>query len=199
MKKILTVFALALSTPALSAGLDGFYTGGYVGMSSMTAESRIYGFDVELGKNDTSLGGYFGYEIDYGSSFVALEADFNVADTEVTQSSGSAKLSGTRKNSYGISVLGGIPFGDKSDIYTRFGFVNTDFESMETDGSTTRNYDTSETGYVFGLGSRFQLNSNLNLRMDYRYIQYSDFKFVDGGAEFDINEQNFTVGVQYIF
>ena len=199
MKKILAVFALALSTPALSAGLDGFYTGGYVSMSSMNAESRIYDADVELGKNDTALGGYFGYEIDYSSTFVALEADFNVADTEVTQSLGSAMLSGTRKKSYGISILGGIPFGDKSDIYARFGFVNTDFESTETDGHSTQHYDTNETGYVLGVGSRFQLNSNLNLRMDYRYIQYNDFKFVDDGSEFDINEQNFTIGVQFIF
>lgn len=196
MEKWIFFAALTLSAPAFS---DGFYTGGHIGMSSMTLESNVYGVDMDMGTNDMRYGGYLGYEVEYGGhAFVALEADFNIGNAKTTQSSGAVRLEATRGNSYGVSGLIGIPMGRKVDIFARFGLVNGQFEGEETNGSDIVKGDTRETGHLIGLGSRFLLSDRTQLRLDYRYIQYRDASF-DGGSEFSVNEHLFTVGVQLLF
>ncbi|MFK0570767.1 outer membrane protein [Endozoicomonas sp.] len=196
MKKWIFFAALTLSAPAFS---DGFYTGAHVGMSSVTVDSNINGVDVDMGAQGMRYGGYLGYEVEYGGhAFVALEAEFSAGNSKATQSSGAVRLEATRGNSYGVSALVGMPVGRKADVFGRFGLLNGHFEAEETDGSSTDNGDTRETGYMIGLGSRFLLSDRTRLRLDYRYIQYRDAGF-DGGSEFAVNEHLFTIGVQLFF
>ena len=173
MKKIAILGALALSAPALAMDANGLYMGIYTGMGSINAELTESAASTELGNNGVSFGGFMGYEMDLGHGFAALEADLNMTSIEIKRSAASAKLNADRGISYGMSMLAGMPLSDHFDVYARFGFTITEFEAV-TDAKT---YDTDELGYVFGVGSRFALEDNIHLRMDYRYTYYDSFKF----------------------
>ena len=183
------VCALAASVPVFASDMqsmhmdmDGFYVGAYAGMNSTTVDAASV---VEFGSDGMAYGGFFGYEMPFGDAFMGVEAELNMSSTDISITTVNAE----QGISYGLSVLGGIPMGDRADIYARVGLVATEFELTENDVTL----DENEMGYVFGVGSRFALEPNLHLRMDYRYTYYNDI------SAMSVKSQSFTIGFQHLF
>ena len=181
MKKIIAALALGAAFPVMASGV---YVGGQLGWSSFTA-------DVQGGEkytDNTFIGGAFvGYEFDMNQFFVAVEGDMNFGNAKASKNSVEYK----RNNLYGISGLIGMPVNSEFDIYGRVGWARTEFE--------TGSAKTNENGYTLGLGSRYNLNQQMAVRLDYRYNKYSKFKFSGSNVDNKNKEHIVTVGLQYMF
>ncbi len=215
MKKLLIASSLLVSGSVMA---EGFYVGGQAGMSADTSKVESYysaNNKVEhenLGKNAFGGGVFAGYSMDLDGTSVALEVDYLLGDAKTeskkTEPAGNTlETSLKRKDSYSVSALAGVSLTNDLTLYGRLGYTQSKF-NVEQKLNTTVQYDDSKSvgGLTLGIGASYQLDQNLSVRADYRYVDYGKVK-VDAKStagftkefEADPSQQVFLVGVQYSF
>ena len=81
---------------------------------------------------------------------------------------------------YGIYGIGGYRVGDKGLFYLRLGY--SWLEGVQT------GIGTGVDGLAFGGGYEFGISERINLRLDYRYINYGGVSIPDNTLDFDGHE-----------
>ena len=196
MKKLIIAFIGAiLSSHSLA---NNIYVGAHLGMGSTAVQETATGLEANFGNSDPVYGAYIGYELNSDKRmFLALEAHGTLGESKEELKIGTFSSEMARKEVYGLHILAGVPMSNNTAIYFRLGGVRGKFNAKASTTSTL--FDKNENGIVFGLGSRFALDDRMNLRLDYQYTKFTKFKFEDAAAEYDVRDQYFTVGLQYMF
>ena len=192
MKKLIGILTLTASLPVLA---NGFYLGGHFGITSFDARSDNGAPTIHTTDSDVTYGGFAGYQFDLPKTFLALEGDIFLAETEASRQIEGIRYTTKRNQIAGLSGLLGFNFDEYIALYGRLGWVNTRFELSEDDISSKSN----KNGVVYGAGMRYEMLDYLTLRFDYRYVQYRTFDFAESSRKFDVNDQLVTVGLQYNF
>ena len=193
MKYWLAPFGLIFSSVVLA---DGFYIGGDIGRASLDAEESSSVHELDFGNSNTSYGLYAGYRFNLDQYFAAIEVDGTLGKVTVENKVGTASREATRKETYGVYALAGAPITESTDIYGRVGYTKASFKAEGSDGA---DYSEKEGGWTLGGGAEIDLSDQLQLRLDYRYIDYKKFQFVDGGWDYKVKDQRATIGVNYSF
>ena len=188
MKKWLAALGLCIATPVMA---DGFYVGGQLGYANVNAEAS----GIDLGSSDIAFIVSGGYQYSLNELFVAAEVDGLWGRVETNKTVNSIQYQSKRNNIYGIHGLAGMTLAPDADVYVRLGLARAKFEVKEGAASG----DKTANGTVFGAGARYHFDEMLALRLDYRYVKYSDFKYADGGADVKAKEHIFSLGLQHTF
>ena len=196
MKFWLAPLALVISTSALA---NGFYVGGSAGVSTITTEESGSDLTIDYGRTGAIGKLYGGYRFNLPDYFVSVEGDLTFGDVKGRFKLDNLERTITRKDVYTLSVLGGVPLSNHTEIYGRLGYAKTTFDAKESLGALSASYSEKESGWVLGVGTQHKLNDHLSLRLDYRYTKYDKFKFVSDGYEYENTDQHYTVGVTYSF
>lgn len=125
------------------------------------------------------MGGVLGYRSPFGANgrfVLGIEGDLGF------YSNGSNER-------YGLYGIGGYRVGEKGLAYLRFGYGW--LEGIQT------GIGTGVDGLVFGGGYEFGLRERMNLRVDYRYLDYGGVNIPDNTLDFD--GQEITVAVLFDF
>jgi len=166
------------------ANFGGFYVGGNIGWASVTAHQNDLdglttgGFPTSFTVTDDSFTGGVqgGYNIQKGCTLFGLEADWNWADLNDNTRlfpDGDVSLR-TRIDGFGtirtrtgvvvdqllLYVTGGLAWAETKDTLA---FFDTHFSNSDT-----------RWGWVGGVGTEYQLRSNISLTSDLLYLSFVD-------------------------
>jgi OOP family OmpA-OmpF porin len=166
-------FVGATGVNVAQAAEDGFY----LGLNAGQAEARKYCNNVtNCDSADNSLRGEVGYQ--FGENLGA-ELGYTAFGTLFDANNSSVNAS-QDANAWTVSVLGSWPVSDPFGIFGRFGFARYSVSSSGTvQGVPVQ--ETNRTKPYYGLGMKYDLNSNWLLRAEYQF--YADITGVDGNKD----------------
>lgn len=169
--KIIEISLLALSAGAASAQEQAFYLDvGAGAVQAEVVEEVTYG--VFQGHAGFDFSRHFGAEI---------EGAFGVIDEEYDGF--------TESINYSAGVFGRmkVPLNNTTEVFSRIGYVTTEFETAFDDGSSI---SIEDSGPAFGVGLTTLFAGNTGLRFDYTRYNYS-IDVLD--VELDVNANAFSV------
>lgn len=193
----------------------GLYFGAQYGQNTAFSQvegPRGEGTDVgEYGDKGNAFGPFLGYGWRYQNWYLGLEAEYEKTDTTISHSKSkdTAQTIRVEKNkSYGGSLRLGYMVPNGALIYSRLGWLESEFDTNNKVNNQPTGYDDSdwETGILFGLGLDIPAGEHLFVRMDYRLTDYDDYTadYLDNqgdpvSANYDNDETLFRVGLGWHF
>ena len=165
-------------TSGFYLGAGAGYEGYQISRSPWIDDNHIGSFNTHAnGWDGRVFGGYGRYWNNYylaGEGFVGSSSASGRDNFNVTGTMYSGKVS--VDNSYGISVLPGYRIGSNGPLtYLRVGYINTEFNVNENNGSTYTSTHDWTSGFNTGIGVEIPLYKNWSGRLEYTYTNYSNF------------------------
>jgi hypothetical protein len=154
---------------------------------------------------DHGLGGgvFLGYGLRAGDWHFGLEVDAELSSAKWHHSRepGGRIFSTEKEYSVSLGPLIGYWLNDDSMIYTRFGIVQSQFDTDYIQAGNRLDETNNQTGLRFGLGGETTLVDNFFVRLDYSYTSYEDFNIAasSGNDNFANNESTVRLGIGYRF
>lgn len=151
-----------VSSTVMADDYDGLYAGLTGGIGIIKTDGSILTGPIDVVDNSGLISGVIGarYSLGQDSSFVVgLEGSLGYY------------TSGSDWN-YDISGIAGYRVGDSGLIYGRVGYG-----TLKTDARTFK-------GLILGGGYEFEMNENMNFRIDYKNISYKGEDFSDSMLNF---------------
>ncbi len=199
--------ALAAAPPVV-ADLGGLYAGvqgGLTNLGTALAGPRGGGGSLTGEFADLGLSGgiFTGYALRAGDWQFGLEIDGEFSDVDWAHSRdmGGRIFSVEKEWSVAAGPVVGYWLNDDSMIYTRFGVVQSGFDTDYIESGTSYGESQDLTGLRVGVGAETTLTGNFFLRLDYSYTDYEDYdiSFGSGSDNFANNESLVRLGVGYRF
>lgn len=188
---------------AQSSPFEGFYVGGQAGYSAITDEVTVAGITViDETADGFGGGGFVGFGVINGPYYVAVEGEVGYDGADWSATGGGLTLDVEAQLTYGASFHIGYVIADDLLLYTRLGWVRTNFEATATlAGVGSASSDADFDGFRFGGGVEGMLADNIGVRGDYTYTIYGvdDFTVNGTAVEEDITQHLFRVGIAYYF
>nr|VFJ58653.1 MAG: outer membrane immunogenic protein [Candidatus Kentron sp. DK] len=206
MKKLTGFFAvglcMAIAANASATEFDGPYVGITLAMDHFNTEYTYE--DGNTGNGDASVdglgadganfGGIAGYEKQFGSNVIGIEANFDYSNAETTLGISALKAERT----LGLSLRLGRVLSQSTLLYGKLGWVNTNFEAKV--GANSEDEDLN--GFVIGAGIELALDE-IKLRAEYTFAGYEDIDFVNSTTgetgTYEPGRGQFLVSVKYNF
>jgi len=193
----------------------GLYLGAQYGQDTVFSQvegPRDNGTDIgEYGDKGSAFGPFLGYGWRYQNWYWGLEAEYEEADTTINHSKSKdyAPTIHIEKNkSYAGSLRLGYMVPSGALIYSRLGWVESEFDTYNKTNNQLTGYDDSnwQDGVQYGLGVDIPAGERLFIRMDYRLTDYDDhtIDYLDNqgdpvSANYDNDETMFRVGLGWHF
>lgn len=193
--------------------LDGFYVGAQVGYDSYRLRHSFNNATVgssTVGSLNGWMGGLF---LGYGRYLTNLfylggELNGNYNGTEYATHSRYDNVSGNSvsvnskvKGTWGLSLLPGLMLNNASLGYLRLGYNWTQFQSNASGTLASVAFsgsnNSTEGGFVFGLGLETLLYQNWSVRTEFDHTWYSSYNINNASVSPAGNE--FTLGLLYHF
>jgi len=193
MKKILLCASLiALSTSALASDM---YVRGDVGASQMNLKRT--GSKVESGKIKPAYNVGLGYKIND-----MFRTDLNVQYKEAKPSKGHAVVKNTEFKTVAVVLNGYYDFKNDS-AFTPYVTAGLGFAKNTAKATTSgiTNKSSNEFAWNAGLGSKFNVTSNVDLDVSYKYSHLGKFKMKQSTTKHDVKSHahELLAGVIYSF
>lgn len=190
---ILATAATAIgASPALAqdeSSFSGPYVGGYVGYDHVTINSDDTG---ESGSKDgVAFGAIAGYNVDMGNLVLGIEGEIGDASTSDTETDlfvlgDQGKISANLD--LFIGARAGVKVSGNALVYVKGGYANTKVNVAydDNDGFT---FDESDdlSGFRIGGGVEIAATDRVSFRAEYRYSQYSEYKYQGVATGLDAN------------
>ncbi|MBX3566046.1 MAG: porin family protein [Sphingomonas sp.] len=141
------------------------------------------------------LGGAIGYDIALGNTFrVGLEADAGfLASGDNRYAAGTSSYRITTGRDLGVSLRAGAKIGDKTFLYAKGGYANSQYNVRAviggTTGNTVTNVRSNEDGWRIGAGIEHMITDKIYAKAEYRYTDYGN----------DVSRHQALVGIGYRF
>jgi len=198
--------AAAPSGDEISVDVSGFYLGGLLGVNALN--TSLVGprgapggtLQSDFGTHGNSNGLFAGYGILLENNwYVGLELEASQADTDWYHERMGGRIFALEQDAkHVIAGRLGYMLGSGNLLYSRFGYVETDFDTTYRDDMGTV-YDSGDrvNGYLFGGGVEIPLTNHLFGRIEFAYTDYQDNDiFVGtGDDEFDTSEAVANIGI----
>jgi outer membrane immunogenic protein len=162
----------------------GFYIGAQVG--GAWSEHRYDNIDLTgepIGHNASSItgGGHLGYNWQFNSLVLGVEAEFNGTDLKGTSTSIFTPLVtySTKVDWYG-TVVGRLGYAfNRTMLYATGGVAFADIRSVGLNGpnGATDSFSntTNRTGWTAGVGAAYQITANWIAGIDYKHIEFEKY------------------------
>lgn len=194
--KALTVLVIAVSAlsaaPALAqddSNFSGPYVGAYAGYDHVTINEDSTGSSGS--KDGVAFGALAGYNMDMGSVVLGIEGEIGDASTRASEtdvfiSGDEATLSANLDLFLGARL--GVKASDKALFYVKGGYTNTKV-NLAYDDNAGFAYDESDdlSGFRIGGGVEIAATDRVSFRAEYRYSQYSEYKYQGVATGLDAN------------
>lgn len=190
---VLAAAAVAFgATPALAqeeSNFAGPYVGGYVGYDHVTINSKDTG---ESGSKDgVAFGAIAGYNFDMGNMVLGLEGEIGDASTSDTETNllvtgDQGKISANLDLFIGARL--GVKVSPKALVYVKGGYANTKV-NVAYDDNDGFAFDESDdlSGFRIGGGVEIAATDRVSFRAEYRYSDYSEYKYQGVSTGLDAN------------
>lgn len=192
--------ALFLATPALAqdedTSMSGFYVGGYVGYDHVTISVEGEG---DGSKDGVAFGALAGYNVDLGGAFVGIEGEIGDASTQQEEQDlillgDEAVLSANLDLFIGGRI--GVKASDKVAVYAKAGYARTTVKLAYDDNDGFAFAESDELdGLRIGGGIEYAINNRISLRGEYRYTDYSNYKYEGEDTGIGANRHQVLFGV----
>lgn len=188
MKKVLVCLATGsalVSVPALAQSTETSFTGPRV--------EAIIGYDISKAgstvdddfneDNDQSIDGFMygigaGYDYDFGSSVVGVEAELTDSTAKTGFDAGDYEGIGLGNVKTGRDIYVGVRAGFKAApttlVYLKGGYTNARFDVLASDGQTEYRQNIDTDGWRIGAGVEQKMGTNAFAKLEYRYSNYSE-------------------------
>ncbi|WP_134500938.1 outer membrane protein [Microvirga pakistanensis] len=198
----------------------GFYVGGQVGYAWGESDTGLFVGTTPVvftTSDDSDLDGFVGgvhagYNVQFGSFVVGVEADIEAAgiDNDVTFTTANFSIARSSEINFqgSLRARAGVAF-DRALIYATGGLAFANFESSYEISDAlgvigTDSFDETQWGWTLGAGVEYAFTNNLTARIEYRYTQFEEFSntstvLADAVAEEDLDFHTVRVGVSYKF
>jgi outer membrane immunogenic protein len=136
------------------------------------------------------LGGALGYDVAVGDTFrVGAEADagFLVSGDNRYNLGGANNYRVTTGRDLGLSVRAGAKIGDRTFLYAKGGWANSQYRLRTTAPAT--DVRTNEDGWRIGAGVEHMVTDKIYAKAEYRYTDYGN----------DVSRHQLLAGVGYRF
>jgi opacity protein-like surface antigen len=167
----LAVFALiAMTSVAQAQDFKGIYGGIESGIGILDVDGSTIAGPFSENDHSAIVGGIIGYRAPVGSDsrfVLGVEGQLGI------YTSGSDLR-------YGVYGIGGYRVGDNGLLYARIGYSWLD--------GVANGVGKGIDGLAFGGGYEFGVSEDINLRLDYKYVDYDDIDFADNTMDFDGHE-----------
>ncbi|RYY24260.1 MAG: porin family protein [Sphingomonadales bacterium] len=188
-----TVSALSFAQQASAQDFTGPRVEVNAGYDSTNADDGVAATPNSL--SGVRIGGAVGYDIALGSTVrVGVEADagFLVSgDNRYSSGAGSYRI--TTGRDLGVSLRAGAKVGDKTFLYAKGGYANSQYRALATivgtTGTTTTDVRSNEDGWRVGAGVEHMITDKIYAKAEYRYTDYGN----------DVSRHQALVGVGYRF
>lgn len=162
----------------------GFYTGGQLGISSVSFANTYSMYDPHpsahytkyndsAGSTGVVCGMYGGYRFDFRDFFISSELDYNANTATIKNSHRNMGIEYKQSPSLGLHAIVGLGFGNSSEIYGRIGYTETVFKFEPETADNLSQKSEKLKGVVCGLGVQSHLNDQISIRLDYKYTMYN--------------------------
>lgn len=191
---------LFFSLASQAKDYSGFYLGLAGGTGNFNGKPEYTTMTLDMGERINSYGGFIGYKTIMGVMSFALELDYlkHRGEAEVAINSLNIGVKAEQDYTYAGSILVGYLAAETVELFLRAGYGKTKIKTFSGSlTSPTERNDSVGTGHA-GLGIRFSNESNLGLRLEYRYLRNEDYKMVDG-SDFKSDGDLFLASVDYMF
>ena len=171
--QLLSLSALMAVVPmggAFAQEFEGAYVGVEGGIGITKTDGSTFAGPISESDNSGLIGGVLGYRAPVGADggFV-----LSVEGTMGFYSNGSNER-------YGVYGIGGYRVGDRGLAYMRVGYGWL--------GGVQTGVGDGIDGLVYGGGYEFGLRERMNLRLDYRYLDYGGVNIPDNTLDFKGHE-----------
>jgi len=186
--------AAVSSTSAMAqdaAPVGGFHVEGVVGYDStrakVTYEDTAFPADNfdESGHSDGVLYGVdAGYDFAMGSNTIGVELGYELTDNKRCEElfGGDALCASLKRNLY-AGIKGSTALATNTSLTVGIGYVNGRARLSYSDPSAPANNvadSDSRDGYRLSAGLEQRFGGNFFGKLEYRYSDYKDYKYVDG-------------------
>lgn len=198
----------------------GFYIGGHAGlMTGKTEGTPNFGcadddcalaeafFSTDYDMDGGLFGGQLGYNYQFGSGVVGIEATYSGSTVEGSGSSG-IFLTSKRDLDWLVTLTGrlGYAFG-RSLVYAKGGVAWGDLDTdLRVGGISIAKGGDTHFGWTAGLGFEHAITDHVTARIEYAHIDFNSethrLKFAPGVAlpsDVDATFDTVTIGVNYKF
>ncbi|WP_066800133.1 outer membrane protein [Sphingomonas soli] len=188
-----SVSALSFAQQAAAQDFTGPRVEVNAGYDSSNADDGVPATPNKL--DGVRVGGAIGYDVALGERFrVGVEADagFLVSgDNRYTSGAGAYRI--TTGRDLGLSLRAGAKVGDKTFLYAKGGWTNSQYRAratiVGTTGTTKTDVRSNEDGWRIGAGVEHMLTDKIYAKAEYRYTDYGN----------DVSRHQALVGVGYRF
>ena len=188
-----SVSALSFAQQASAQDFTGPRAEVTAGYDSTNADDRIAATPNKL--DGVRIGGAIGYDVALGDKIrVGIEADAGFlasGDNRYAAGAGSYRITAGRD--LGASLRLGTKVGDKTFVYAKGGYANSQYRVratiVGTTGTTSTDVRSNEDGWRIGAGVEHMLTDKIYAKAEYRYTDYGN----------DVSRHQALVGVSYRF
>lgn len=176
----------------------GFYLGGTLG--GQFGDTAVSGFDTASNVESDGLVGtlFAGYDWQFGSAVLGLEADIGTGDVSGSSVSGFGATSASLNYFGSVRGRAGVLLTPSLLAYVTGGFAWADYDLTAINGITA-----SETfaGYQVGAGAELKLDPRWGLRVEYIYTDLDSARVSHGGLTntYDPDYHTIRAGLSFRF
>lgn len=187
------VSALSFAQQASAQEFTGPRAEVTAGYDSTNADDGVAATPDKL--DGVRVGGAIGYDIALGDTVrVGVEADAGfLASGDNRYAAGAGNYRITTGRDLGLSLRAGAKVGEKTFLYAKGGWANSQYRFratvVGTTGTTTTDVRSNEDGWRLGAGVEHMLTDKIYAKAEYRYTDYGD----------QVSRHQALVGVGYRF
>lgn len=175
-----------------SVRFEGFYVGAGIGYAfggddRVGLRGNAPSFDIGTLSNDGGIADiHLGYRWRFDTYVVGLElgVDGGSVGSDVTAADYAASMD--LKNSVNLRLNMGVTLGEQTLVYGFAGVARGDFDYSVTGtgaaGAVSISEDTTETGYVVGIGIERALSDQWSVRSEYQYSNFGKTTISDAAG-----------------
>lgn len=200
MKKYLLLLPLLFSGAATAESPEALF-GLKVGVESLGTDLSHDSVAVDsLGRSESVMGAYMGYQIPFVDGLkIAVEAEYKPQDIQFNYTEDESTQALSFDSTVAISTLIKGSYTDNVDLYLRLGVGQAQVELTSAADEVS---DEKLTAGIVGLGVEFLNESDMALRLEYRYTDYEEvdaFELDDTAVSTDFTSHAFHLGIHYRF
>lgn len=199
MRMTIALAAIGLAaTPVVAhAQEDGAFNGPYVGVVGGYDHVILSDGGVSESKDGFSYGGVLGYDFRMGSGVFGIEGEVAGSTTketinDVLVAGDSASLKSGR-DLY-IGVRGGVLVTPNALLYVKGGYANGRITGTYTSPGGSDSLSDNVNGVRIGAGAEYAFGM-FRTRVEYRYTDYSEIKYLGTPTGVDAKRHQVMVGV----
>lgn len=213
MKRLLFITSLLISGNAYASPFNGAYIGVQAGYEDYHATDTFTGAGALAGTTVTgsgdlsgAVGGlYAGYGETFGKFYLGTELTGDLSSSDKSESASGITSDMKHNYSYGVSVRPGYVVGDNLLLYSRLGWIASNFKQSYS-GLLTGGTNVTANGIDTGLGAEYVISSNITARLDWTYASYQKVNVTEivnganlGTDAISPSSNTFRVGIAYNF